>query len=189
MKDKKTKIIVAAVAAAVVVAGAIVTVILINSNKPSGENKSSQDTSKTEEGNLDDNTKNNKSENNTSENSASNDGPKSGETKTTTTGDAVYKINGTTVKEVGVDMVGSTPNFLVIFDNSNNSQVEFDCANFKLEFSDGTTVQPSKSKKTLAANQSYIQWAFTFSKSGLKAGDWVTVYYGSDAIDVVQVGD
>ena len=84
-------------------------------------------------------------------------------------------------------MVGDTPNLMVIFSNPTDNDVEVDCGKFEVKKEDGTTVDFTKSKKTIKANQSYTQWAFTAKPGSMKSGDKVAVSYDGTDLGTYEV--
>lgn len=84
-------------------------------------------------------------------------------------------------------MVGDTPNFMVIFSNPTDQDVEVDLSKFKIMVDDKDEVSFHLTSKTIAANQSYAQWAFTAKPGSMKAGDSVTVYYDGNLVGTYEV--
>jgi len=84
-------------------------------------------------------------------------------------------------------MVGDTPNFMVIFSNPIDKDVEVDCGKFEVKLEDGTVVDFGKSKKTISANQPYTQWAFTAKPGSMKAGDKATISYDGAELGTYEV--
>ena len=103
------------------------------------------------------------------------------------TASGVVEIDGVVVKEIGVDMVGETPNLMVIFSNPTDKDVEVDCAQFEVKKADGTVVDFGKSKKTISANQSYTQWAFTAKSGTLQKGDKVSISFDGKPLGEYEV--
>ena len=100
---------------------------------------------------------------------------------------ALLVVDGVEIKEVGVDMVGSTPNLSVVFANTNDHDVEFDCSKFVVKIDDAKEIDFAGSMKTFPANESYIQWAFTAKPDSTKVGDSVTIYYGDQKLGTYEV--
>lgn len=86
-------------------------------------------------------------------------------------------------------MVGDTPNLLVIFSNPTDKDVEFDCSKFEVKLEDGTVVNFTNSTKTIPANKSYVQWAFTAKPGSIKAGDKVTISYDGTSLGTFEVAE
>ena len=99
----------------------------------------------------------------------------------------VAEIDGVIIKEVGVDMVGETPNLMVVFLNPTDKDVEVDCSKFEVKKADGTVVNFTKSKKTIDANQSYTQWAFTAKSGTLQKGDKVAISFDGQPLGEYEV--
>ena len=97
------------------------------------------------------------------------------------------EIDGVIVKEIGVEMVGDTPNLMVVFSNPTDKDVEVDCGKFEVRKEDGAVVDFGKSKKTINANQPYAQWAFTAKADSLKKGDKVIVSYDGKELGAFEV--
>lgn len=111
----------------------------------------------------------------------------SGERTETTADGVLYSEDGIDVREVEVNLVGSTFNFSVVFANNNDVEKDFDCSKFTI-VKDDETIQPTTQTKTLDANESYMQWAFPIREPGsLALGDEVDVYYGETLITTVTV--
>ncbi len=126
----------------------------------------------------------------------------SGEAESTTeaaavpaaSGDVIYTENGVDIKSVSAELVGEseTLNLSVVFANNNSEEVEFDCSKFEIRAynvsGEEAVYKVNATSKTFAANQSYIQWAFTVDSNGeIKVGDSVIVYFDGNAIDTVEV--
>ena len=101
--------------------------------------------------------------------------------------DAVFSVDGVDVKSVSIEMVGETPNFMVVLANTNDADADFDCTKFVLKNADGDVLKADTSIKTLTANQQYSQSAFTMDEGSLKVGDKVEVYFDSTLVDTVTV--
>jgi|GEM_PF-6109517 len=101
--------------------------------------------------------------------------------------DGLLAVDGATIKEVSVDMVGDTPNLMVIFANNSDKDVEIDCGKFEVKKDDGTVVNFTNSKKTIGANKPYVQWAFTTKAGSLKAGDKVTISFDGTNLGTYEV--
>ena len=100
---------------------------------------------------------------------------------------AVSLPDGVRIREISVDMVGSTPNFVLIVANDNDAETELDCSKFVLKKADGTELKTNAGVKTLAASQSYAQFAFPVIDGEAEAGDVISVYYGDELIEEVTV--
>lgn len=101
---------------------------------------------------------------------------------------ALYSEDGVDIREVEVNLVGSsTFNLSVVFANNNDTNREFDCSKFQI-CKGGEVIQATTQTKTLDANQTYIQWAFPIREPGsLALGDTVTVSYGDVQIAEVTI--
>ena len=99
----------------------------------------------------------------------------------------IYLEDGVRLRDISVDMVGSTPNFMVILANENDNAVEFDCSKFELKKADGSVLKTTAGAKTLDADQSYIQWAFPVTDGEAAVGDEISIYYGGALVAEVTV--
>lgn len=87
-----------------------------------------------------------------------------------------------------MELVGSTFNFQVVFSNSNSEDRDFNLAKFDVKLGNKSLTIGGSKIKTIKANQTYQQWAFTMSDTGnLKVGDTVKVYYNDKFIKDVKV--
>lgn len=100
---------------------------------------------------------------------------------------AVLEIDGVIVKDIGVDMVGDTPNLMIIFSNPTNQDVDVDLSKFQVKVDDKDEVSFHLTSKTIKANQSYAQNAFTASPGSMKVGDSVTIYYDGKLVGTYKV--
>lgn len=103
--------------------------------------------------------------------------------------DGVLTIDGVIVKDIGFDMVGDTPNFMVIFSNPTDKDVEVDLSKFQIKVDDKDEVSFHLTSKTIDANRNYAQWAFTAKPGSMKAGDSVTVYYDGNLVGTYEVNE
>ncbi len=101
----------------------------------------------------------------------------------------VYLEDGVRLRELSVDMVGSTPNFIVILANENDRDIELDLSKFTLKKDDGTELKIRGGTKTLDANQSYTQWAIPVTEGEVNVGDKVSIFYGEELIVIAEVTD
>lgn len=99
----------------------------------------------------------------------------------------VTTIDGVDIKEIGVDMVGETPNLMIIFSNNTDKDVNIDCGKFEVKKADGTVVNFGKSTKTIKANQPYTQWAFTAKSGSLSKGDMVEISFDGTPLGTFEV--
>lgn len=91
---------------------------------------------------------------------------------------ALFSANGVDITSLGVEMVGDTPNLMVVFANSTDQDVDFDLTPLKVLVNDKDEVNFHLTSKTVPANTPYLQCADTASPGSMKVGDQAYVYYG-----------
>ena len=97
---------------------------------------------------------------------------------------------GITLKTVAVELVGSTYNLQVVMANESNEEKTLDCSKFKIQTYGLDTLKVNGSMKTIKANSSYNQHAFTIEDEGkLKVGNMVYVFYDSTSLGPVEVSE
>ena len=97
------------------------------------------------------------------------------------------EIDGVTVKDLGLEMVGDTPNLMIVFSNPTDQAVDVDLSKFQIKVDDKDEVNFHLTSKTIDANKPYAQWAFTAKPGSMKVGDSVTVYYDGKQIGTYKV--
>ncbi len=97
-------------------------------------------------------------------------------------------IDGAKIKEFDVLSVSNIFNFSIVFDNSNNKEIQFDCSQIEVKKGSQTMTIKYPDIKTVSANESYTQWGLPMSNTdGLKVGDSVDVYYGKTKLGTTKV--
>ncbi|MBQ9002931.1 MAG: hypothetical protein IJ087_13855 [Eggerthellaceae bacterium] len=99
----------------------------------------------------------------------------------------ITTIDGVDVKDISFDMVGDTPNFMIIFSNTTDNDIEVDLSKFKIMVNDTDEVSFHLTTKTVAANTKHAQNAFTASANSMKVGDEVYVYYNGELVGTYEV--
>lgn len=99
----------------------------------------------------------------------------------------VMEIDGVTIKSLGFEMVGDTPNFMVVFSNPTDQAVDVDLSKFQIKVDDKDEVSFHLTSKTIDANKPHAQWAFTAKPDSMKVGDSVTVYYDGNLVGTYEV--
>lgn len=100
----------------------------------------------------------------------------------------LYTVNGVDITFASVEMVGETPNLMLIFANNTDEDIEVDFSKLAVKLSDGTEIGNFGLMRTMEANRPRIQHAITIEqKYGIKTGDTVEIYYGDDKIAVSEV--
>lgn len=102
---------------------------------------------------------------------------------------ALINIGGVDVTKISFEMVGDTPNFMVIFSNKTDKDVDVDLTPFKIKVVDGDEVSFHLTHKEVKANTPYSQNAFTASANTMKVGDKVSVFYGDTDLGVFEVAE
>ena len=107
---------------------------------------------------------------------------------------ALLEIDGAELRSASLELVGETPNLMLVFANNTDKEVKLESADFSVETSDGTKTPLFEGEITLDANKSRIQMAKTAFKDDLniKVGDTVKIYYGDTLLttgEVTSFGD
>lgn len=100
---------------------------------------------------------------------------------------SVMEIDGVTVKDLRFEMVGDTPNLMLVFSNPTDQAVDVDLSKFQIKVDDKDEVSFQLTSKTIDANKPYAQWAFTAKPGSMKVGDNVTVYYDGKLVGTYKV--
>lgn len=85
-----------------------------------------------------------------------------------------------------MDLVGDTPNLMMIFSNPTDKDVDVDLSKFQVKVNDTDEVSFHLTSKTIGANKSYVQWAFTAKPGSIKAGDSVSIYYDGKLVGTYE---
>ena len=102
---------------------------------------------------------------------------------------SLINIDGVDVTKISFEMVGDTPNFMVVFSNKTDKDVDVDLTPFKIKVVDGDEVSFHLTHKEVKANTPYSQNAFTASANTMKVGDKVSVFYGDTDLGVFEVAE
>ena len=125
---------------------------------------------------------------NTNNNSSSNETKKSGVIVREDVKKAIKDETGVTLKTIAVEFVGNTLNFQVVAQNENGEDKELDCSKFYLKTQGGDKLKVNGTKKTVKANSSYNQFAFTVNDEGkTKEGYLVYAYFDNISMGPVEV--
>ena len=100
---------------------------------------------------------------------------------------ALLTVDGADLNDLSVDMVGDTPNLMMIFANNTDQDVTFDLSPIKVLVDDKDEVSFHLTSKTIEANTPYLQCADTASPGSMKVGDQAYVYYGDTLLGVFEV--
>ena len=100
----------------------------------------------------------------------------------------LYEENGVVLNAVGVELIGTTPNLMLKFENISDKEEQFDFGKFEIQTADEHTFKIMDGMKTFKPNQPYSQHAVTFDDEGLlHIGDEVGIYYDGQLLATVVV--
>ena len=100
----------------------------------------------------------------------------------------LYEENGVVLNDVGIELLGDTPNLMLKFENTSDKEEEFDFSKFEIKTEDGTVFKIMDGARTFKAKQPYSQHAVTFKDDGkLQVGDLVEIYYDGQLVDSITV--